>query len=510
VSHRVRSSEEKFRGTFNQAAVGLAHVALDGSWLQVNDKLCEILGYSREEITKFRFQDVTHPDDLNSDLNLAEMTAAGKIPNYSIEKRYLHKDKHYIWANLTVSLVRDEKGEPDYFISVVEDISVRKKVEQEMEEIQIRLEQLVEERTLEKTKVQQELLSFFTISKDAMIVLDDNGYIRRMNKYFVDLMGFSEQELLSRPLPSFLHLDDLFEGNTLIAKILETDGHFTDFESRYLSKDGEVKYISWNSTRMPETSYSLLIGRDATEQRRQEQIIAEEKAQLASASRLNSLGRMAANIAHEINNPLTVIYGQACQMTEMFSQGNFDPEKLKKISLDMQEMSRRISTIIRGLRLFAREGSQDPMERRKVRDLIFDTLPFCLTQLKSADVELDVEEIQSDVYVNCRSVQISQVLLNLINNSFDALQHQQEKRITIKTIVDRGWVKILVIDNGPGVDASTEANLFESFFTTKPLGKGTGLGLNISRQIVESHRGKIFFKPYNGSTSFVVELPIAP
>lgn len=125
----VKDSEERFSATFNQAAVGLAHVAPDGRWLRVNRKLCEIIGYTEAELLEMTFQDITHPEDLDQSLDKIRQMLAGTIEIYAMEKRYLRKTGESIWANLTVSLARDEHGAPKYFISVVEDITQRKRFE---------------------------------------------------------------------------------------------------------------------------------------------------------------------------------------------------------------------------------------------------------------------------------------------------------------------------------------------------------------------------------------------
>jgi PAS domain S-box-containing protein len=125
----LRESEEQFRTTFDQAAVGIAHVAPDGRWLRVNQKLCEIVGYTREELLERSFQDITHSDDIGKDLDHLRRMLDGEIDTYSVEKRYVKKDYSQIWVSLTVSLVRDPSGDPNYFISVIEDITERKRAE---------------------------------------------------------------------------------------------------------------------------------------------------------------------------------------------------------------------------------------------------------------------------------------------------------------------------------------------------------------------------------------------
>lgn len=131
----LKESEERFRATFEQAAVGMAHVSLEGHWLRVNQKLCDIVGYTREELLQLTFQEITYPEDLEIDLSYAERLLAREISNYSLEKRYIRKDGSLIWVNIHVSFVYDTEfpRQPKYYIGLVEDISQRKEAEQELQ-----------------------------------------------------------------------------------------------------------------------------------------------------------------------------------------------------------------------------------------------------------------------------------------------------------------------------------------------------------------------------------------
>jgi len=131
---RLRESEERFRATFENAAVGIAHVGLDGTWLRMNECVCRITGYSREELEKLTFTQITHPDDIDADWAQLRRLLAGEIPTYSMEKRYIRKGGSPVPIQLTVSLVRTPDGEPGYVISVIEDISVRKEAEEALRE----------------------------------------------------------------------------------------------------------------------------------------------------------------------------------------------------------------------------------------------------------------------------------------------------------------------------------------------------------------------------------------
>ncbi len=143
IAAELRDSEAKFRATFEQAAVGIAHVGLDGRWLRVNTRLCEKLGYPREELLARSFQDITHPDDLDIDLACVRQMLDGEIASYTLEKRYFRKDGSITWINLTVALVRDTDGEAQYFISVIEDISLRRRAEDAARDSEARLHDLV-------------------------------------------------------------------------------------------------------------------------------------------------------------------------------------------------------------------------------------------------------------------------------------------------------------------------------------------------------------------------------
>ncbi|EMK07740.1 PAS domain S-box protein [Leptospira kirschneri str. MMD1493] len=122
----VRLSEEKFFNAFYYSGIGMALVSLEGKWLEVNSSLLDIIGYSREEILKLMFQDITHPDDLTTDLSLLQETLEGKRDSYRMEKRYFHKNGNVIWVLLVVSIVRDSQKNPLFFISQIQDISDRK------------------------------------------------------------------------------------------------------------------------------------------------------------------------------------------------------------------------------------------------------------------------------------------------------------------------------------------------------------------------------------------------
>jgi PAS domain S-box-containing protein len=159
----LRLSEERFSSAFEHAAIGMALVSSDGRWLKVNRALCKLLGYSSEELLAKRFQDITYPADLQADLEYVRQMLAGEIHAYQMEKRYFHKAGHIVWALLSVSLVRDERGQELYFISQVQDITERKRVEDEIKDLNGQMER----QNTELIAINKELESFsYSVSHD--------------------------------------------------------------------------------------------------------------------------------------------------------------------------------------------------------------------------------------------------------------------------------------------------------------------------------------------------------
>ena len=177
---RLQKSEDLFRATFENAAVGIAHVAPDGSWLRANEYLCSITGYSREELLSKSFQDITHPADLEADLAQLRRMLSGEINSYKMEKRYLRKDGSIVWVRLTVSAVRNAEGAAEYFISVVEDISGQKRAQEALRENEERYRSIV------------------ATSLDTIVVIDEAGCIQSVNPAAEGMLGYKAGELLGR------------------------------------------------------------------------------------------------------------------------------------------------------------------------------------------------------------------------------------------------------------------------------------------------------------------------
>lgn len=231
--------------------------------------------------------------------------------------------------------------------------------------------------------------------------------------------------------------------------------------------------------------------------------------QLLQSSKMAALGEMSSAMAHEINNPLTIIVGKSRQIEKALMDKNIYDETIKGHLDKINKTVDRISKIIQGLRSFSRSGENDPMLAESLNKIVQETIILCNEKFKMNGVEI-IFKPTSDFVIRCRATQLSQVFLNLLNNSYDAIQNLPEKWIHISA-EKRADGKTLVIrfaDSGNGIDADIQPRIMQPFFTTKDIGKGTGLGLSISKGIIEDHLGIFYYDPEAKNTTFVIQLPI--
>ena len=269
--------------TFEQAATGIAWVSLEGKWLRVNRRLCEFLGYSSDELLQLSFQDITHPDDLETDLQAVTELLHGRINDYAMEKRYIRRDGSVVWAKLTVSVRRNPAGDPQHFISVIEDIQRRKSSESALKNLRDTLEHRVGERTAALQQANQSLAiavnqqleaqaqlrrsealhrSVLETAADAFISIDTAGQIIEWNQKAEQLFGWTREEALGRKLeetiipPTYRNRHErgvvrfLQTGEAVVmGKVLQLparkrDGHDLPVEVTisHVSVDGEMRF----------------------------------------------------------------------------------------------------------------------------------------------------------------------------------------------------------------------------------------------------------------------------
>ncbi|MDO9182461.1 MAG: ATP-binding protein [Bacteriovorax sp.] len=227
------------------------------------------------------------------------------------------------------------------------------------------------------------------------------------------------------------------------------------------------------------------------------------------ALKMASLGEMASGIAHEINNPLAIIKLASQQLSTTINRKDFSAEKLTKYANKISDTTDRIAKIIKGLGFFSRNANGTQIKNESIYNIIEDTMSFCAEKFKINNVTLAIKfspNIHS-IYIDCRAVEISQVLLNLMNNAFDAIEGHEKKWVELEFIDQGESVAITITDCGPGIKKEDVDKILAPFYTTKIAGKGTGLGLSISQRIIEAHKGKLWIDTNSLHTKFVIEIP---
>lgn len=227
----------------------------------------------------------------------------------------------------------------------------------------------------------------------------------------------------------------------------------------------------------------------------------------AKNSKFAALGQMSSGIAHEINNPLTIIKGLTYVIPKMVELDN--KQKILDNTKKIEDTVDRIAKIIKSLRAYARDEAQEPLKKESVAHIIHSTLDLCSEKYKNMGIELKLDLYPTDIYISARAFQISQILINLLNNaSEEILQYNDSRWIQISTKKsDQGKIEISVENSGPKIPHEIAAKLFVPFFTTKEPGKGTGLGLSISQGIARSHNGDLKLDMTGQYTKFILILP---
>src|SRR5258708_14909894 len=233
------------------------------------------------------------------------------------------------------------------------------------------------------------------------------------------------------------------------------------------------------------------VARDITDRKQMETELEVRRAQAVASARLSALGMMAAGIAHEINNPLAVIHASASDLMEMAETGTVPLKALEAASTRIRQTADRISKIVKSLRQTAREGSTDPFQRASVGEIVEQALELCKERFRVHSVQLETPIVDPALHISCREVQIVQVLLNLLQNAFDAVvECEGDRWIRLDVACSQHSAVFDVIDSGPGVPPELRPRIMEPFFTTNPLATGTHLGLSLSKAIVDEHGGE--------------------
>ena len=340
---------------------------------------------------------------------------------------------------------------------------------------------------------------------DMVLVKKKNSKIHWGNKAFQEYYGMSNEELeelIAAPFtsPDYTHqyiMDDAWVWNHQEKLVVDCEP--------VVRWDGEER--KFQTIKMPilnsqhETMYTVGISRDITQD-------IENRERSYASAKMASLGEMAGAIAHEINNPISVILGKARHLRKALDANMIDKALANTTSIESH--SERIAKIVHNLLSFCRDEQSEYFQRSSLDSILDQALSLSNEKMKFHDITLQLD-IQPDIQFECASISISQILLNLINNAIDSIVEAGVKNpwIKISANVNGQNLEVRVQDSGPGVPDEIAVKIMQPFFTTKAVGKGTGLGLSICQQFAKKHHGNLVFDRGTSNSCFLLTVPLS-
>lgn len=479
----LRISERRFSGAFNTAPQGMAIVDLDGRWMEVNDALCRMLGYSREELLQLDFQHITNPDDLTKDLALLQQLLEGVIADYQLEKRYIDKRGNVLWILLSVSLVRDAQGLPLHFVSQIQDITDRFEAEKRLREREEYLSTLLDNVI------------------DAIVTIDESGLIETFNPAAERMFGYAKADVTGQNVNFLIpeHYRDQHDEFLLAYRESGVPRMLGKaFELPGLRRNGELftMELAVSQITLQGQRRFIAVIRDISERKRIERMKNE----------------FVSTVSHELRTPLTSIAG-ALGLINGGVLGEV-PAQMGEMLRIAQSNSQRLSGLINDLldmdKLVAGKMTLD-LHRLKLWPLLATAVEQNQPYATQHSVTLHLKPPLLDVEVRVDRQRFDQIMANLLSNA--AKFSAPGADVEVSAALAETRVRISVRDFGMGIPEAFRARIFGKFSQadatdTRQKG-GTGLGLAITKELIERMAGAIGFESVEGQgTVFWVELPV--
>ena len=468
--------ERRFTSAFKYAAIGIALVSLEGKWIKVNHSVCNLLGYTEEELMSMTFQDVTHPEDLDKDLAYLNQMLRGEIQTYEMEKRYFHKNKKIVWGRLNVSMVRNQPPLESYFISQIQDITESKRLAQELKENEERL----------KLATSSAHLGVWDLNLQTQ-ELDWDDQMYRL--YGVTRENFKPNQ---NTWQMSVHEDDVAESRQSVIDAVAGNKNF-DTEFRVKWPDGNIRVIKGSGlvlrNNKGEPVRMIGVNADVTEEKKNLEYLKESKKVAEQATALKS--RFLDIAAHELRTPVTS-FSLLLQFTEKkLAKGQpVDMDTLQRLKVQGERISHLVIDLLDVSRLERGVLSMKP-EMVNINELIQTCKDDFI--LRTDGRSVTYHKPKEDIRGMIDPVRIYQVISNLLENA--AKYTPEHNPIDISLTKEEDQFRISVTDHGPGIPKDQQEGLF-TIFSRGPTelterSGGLGLGLFICRSIVELHGGNI-------------------
>jgi signal transduction histidine kinase len=351
------------------------------------------------------------------------------------------------------------------------------------------------------------------LASEGIVVLDHKtGAVLSHNRNFIELFNLNIENIKQKSIMNDL-VTKLNQPQELI-NILDAIKQAPFQENKHefsLNELNSFKIIECRSCPIiiEQNGLDIVIGRawyfkDITDIRSQEKRMIE-------SAKMAALGELAGGIAHEINNPMTMIKNYSKKVSRII-EGNPDDnlQQLQKAALSIHKSTERVINIISGLQNISKNEGIMSYETTSLSAIICEVRDLSQERINKNGITLNID-INSNNFIHCNRVQIYQVLINLVNNAVDAIVESgvTEKWIRISQSTHNGQVSVFVQDSGPGVNQQTVEKIFNPFFSTKDVDKGTGLGLSLSKEIIQNHKGDLSYEKQEGTSTFKAILPLA-
>ncbi len=493
---QLAAAEERWRSVFENSAIGVALTDLNGRFLAANPVYEEMLGYTEEELRKLSFFDVTYEEDLGLNQTLIGELLAAKRQQFQIEKQYRRKNGSLIWVRNNVSMVPGTERVPRFLMALSEDITERKQAEENLRR---------SEAFLAEGQHLARVGSFSWRVETDEITWSEQLY---------HIFEFDEDTPLTvERIFSRVHPDDI-QLLREMAERARRDGSDMNYEHRLLMPNRSVKYVTMvaHATRGRDGRLEYIGAvQDVTQRRLSADALSKARSELARVAGMTSLGVLTASIAHEVNQPLSGIITNAGTCLRMLAADPPNVDGARETARRTIRDGNRASEVITRLR--ALYGKKDPaIESVDLNEATREVLALSLSELQDHRVLVQQELAGGLPLVAGNRVQLQQVILNLLRNASDAMSavDDRPRQLLIRTERDEGdRVRLAVTDAGVGFAPQSADRLFESFYTTK--NDGMGIGLSVSRSIIESHHGRLWAMPNNGpGVTFSFSIPCRP